>query len=95
MKKLIIYGYYVGMILLSFFMFHVGVWFENKNGDVLYETDEKYMSTAEANQRGFDDPKYKYFDQLDIKYTFIKKPFGYEIDEELVGLRTMQTSRRP
>jgi hypothetical protein len=94
MKKSIIYGYYIGMILLSFFMFHVGVWVSNKNGDTHYETEKKYMSTAESNQRGFTNSKYRYFDEYDVKYTFIKKPFGYEIDEEMMSLRTMQTRRQ-
>jgi len=93
MKKAIICGYFIGMSLLAYFMFHLGVWVINKDGDIDFGKEKYHMSKSEAYQRGYKDYDRIYWDEWNVKYTFVKKPFGYDIIRDTISLQTFSTSR--
>lgn len=93
MKKAIIYGYFIGMSLLAYFMFHIGVWVRNSDGEIELETHDNSLSIKEAKEKGFTNPTLSYRQQHIVQYTMHKTMFGYEIQKDTLGVTTLQKTR--
>jgi hypothetical protein len=93
MKKTIIYGYFIGMSLLAYFMFHLAVWVTHKDGDFDVDKEHDHLTMNEAKKKGFTDYNKKYCHEYIIQYTFVKKPFGYEIQKDTLNVLTFQQNR--
>lgn len=93
MKKAIIYGYFIGMSLLAYFMFHIGVWVRNSDGEIELETHDNSLSIKEAKEKGFTNPTLSYGQYIPVQYTMNKTMFGYEIQKDTLNVTTYQKTR--
>jgi hypothetical protein len=93
MKKAIIYGYFIGMSLLTYFMFHLGVWISYKDGDFDVDKENDHLTRNEAKKKGYDDYNKKYWDEYTVQYTFVKKPLGYEIQKDTINVIGLNQNR--
>jgi hypothetical protein len=93
MKKAIIYGYFIGMCVLTYFMFHIGVWVRNSDGEIELETHDNHLSIKEAKEKGFTNPTLSYAQYIRVQYTMHKNMFGYEIQKDTLNVTTYQKTR--
>jgi hypothetical protein len=89
MKKTIILGFFASMIILSYFTTKVVTHLFSDDIEIYYDKEERHLSVVEEEMRNILHKKGHHVNEkIDIKYTYIKKNFGWDMKIDTVSRGT-------
>lgn len=89
MKKTIILGFFASMIILSYFTTKVVTHLFSDDIEIYYDKRERHLSAVEEEMRNIQHKEgHHAYEIIDIKYTYIKKNFGWDMKMDTISRGT-------
>ena len=89
MKKAIIFGFFVGMSILTYLTAQATAFLLADDVTIRYDVSDRHLSDTEADMRNIKQKGgHHIVEKINLKYTFTKKNFGWDIKVDTVGIGT-------
>lgn len=90
MKKVIILGFFVSMVFLSYSSIKFVVYLFSDDMEIEYVQKENHLTYLEEEKRNIQHKSDHHVHEfIDLRYTYIKKNFGWDMKIDTLGTYTL------